>query len=132
MLESVVLDMWFPVEPKVFFKAWLDSRAHGAFTGSAASIEPRVGGAFTAWDGYIRGKTLELDPPRRILQAWRTSDFPDGAPDSLLELQLDPISGGTQLTLRHTGIPEAQGVDYAQGWLDYYFEPMQTYFRSRR
>jgi len=132
MLESVVLDKWFPVEPQVLFKAWLDGRAHGAFTGGAASIEPKVGGAFTAWDGYIQGKTLALDPPRRILQTWRTSEFPDGAPDSRLELWLEAASGGTRLTLRHTGIPEGQGIGYAQGWLDHYFQPMQEYFCAPR
>jgi activator of HSP90 ATPase len=132
MLESVVLDKWFPVEPQVLFKAWLDSRAHGAFTGGVASIELKVGGAFTAWDGYIQGKTLELDPPRRILQTWRTSEFPDGAPDSRLELLLEAASGGTRLILRHTGIPEGQGIGYAQGWLDHYFQPMQAYFCAPR
>ena len=132
MLESVVLDTWFPVEPQVVYKAWLDSRAHGAFTGGAASIIPKVGAAFTAWDGYIQGKTLELESPRRILQSWRTSEFPDGAPDSRLELLLEAVSGGTRLILRHTGIPEGQGISYAQGWIDHYFNPMQAYFGSRR
>lgn len=67
MLESVVLEAWFPVEPRTLFKAWMDSRAHAAFTGGAAHIDPRVGGEFTAWDGYIQGTTIRLDPPRRIV-----------------------------------------------------------------
>lgn len=132
MLESVVLDAWFAAAPQVIFKAWLDSRAHSAFTGGAAMIDPRAGGEFTAWDGYIRGKTLSLDPPRRIVQSWRTSEFPPGASDSKLELTLEAVSGGTRLVLRHTEIPAGQGANYAQGWLDHYFEPMQEYFCASR
>lgn len=36
-----------------------------------------VGEAFEAWDGDIQGKNIELDPPKRILQLWRTSEFED-------------------------------------------------------
>jgi hypothetical protein len=28
---------------------------------------PRVGGKFTAWDGYIEGITLEMEPDKRIV-----------------------------------------------------------------
>jgi uncharacterized protein YndB with AHSA1/START domain len=35
------------------YAAWLDSESHGAFSGGKASIQPRVGGKFTAWGGYI-------------------------------------------------------------------------------
>lgn len=132
MLESVVLEEWFPVEPAAAYRAWLDSRAHSAFTGGEAVIEARVGGEFTAWDAYILGRTIDLDPPRRIVQAWRTTEFPDGAADSRLELTFSPSAGGTRLILRHTEIPEGQGIRYAQGWIEHYFEPMRAYFATRR
>jgi uncharacterized protein YndB with AHSA1/START domain len=66
-----------PAKPADVFAAWLDSVAHGAMTGRGrAKIDPRVGGAHTAWNGYIQGETLELEPGRRIVQSWRTSEFP--------------------------------------------------------
>ncbi len=80
-MESVVLEEWFAVPPKRLYRAWLDSEEHGAFTGGEAEIDPVPGGAFSAWDGYISGTTLVLDPPRRIEQAWRTIDFPPDAPE---------------------------------------------------
>ena len=36
----------------------------------------------------------------------------------------------TRITLRHTDIPVGQGEMYREGWLEYYFEPMQQYFRA--
>ena len=128
MSEQSELSTILPASPRVVYEAWLDSKAHGLFTGSAAEIDPHVNGAFTAWDGYISGKTLELEPYRRILQSWRTDEFPAGAPDSLLELLFEEEGPGTRLTLRHTQIPDGQADQYEQGWRDYYFDPMLVYF----
>ena len=132
MMESVVLEEWFAAAPEKVYRAGLNSRAHAAFTGGEAAIDPVPGGEFSAWDGYIVGTTIELDPPRRIVQSWRTSEFPPDAPDSRLMLELHAERGGTRLVLSHTEIPAGQGADYAQGWIDNYFEPMQRYFAPAR
>jgi 5'-deoxynucleotidase YfbR-like HD superfamily hydrolase len=128
--ETIQAFTRLPGSPEQIYRAWLDSRAHSAFTGAAAVIDPQVGGNFSAWDGYIQGTTLELQPFQRILQSWRTSEFPPESPDSLLEVLLEPdeLPGGTRLTLIHSQIPPGQGQQYLQGWQDYYFTPMQEYF----
>ena len=35
---------------------------------------------------YIEGKNLELEKDKKIVQKWRTTEFPDDAPDSDLEI----------------------------------------------
>jgi activator of HSP90 ATPase len=129
MSESLRLSTVLPVTPQKLYEAWLDSDAHAAFTGGGpARIDPRAGGDFTAWDGYISGKTLALDPFSRILQAWRTTYFPVDAPDSRLEILIEAEGEGSKLSLVHTEIPDGQGEDYRQGWEEYYFQPMTEYF----
>jgi activator of HSP90 ATPase len=128
--ESFEVSTFLPAPPWRVYEAWLDGTEHGLFTGGPATGEPAVGGAFTAWDGYIQGRNLALEPYCRIVQAWRTTEFPAGSPDSCLEVLLDAEEAGTRLTLRHSEIPEGQGEEYKQGWLDYYFEPMREYFAS--
>lgn len=129
--ESITLWEIFPASPREIYDAWL-STAHGKMVGSTATVDPRVGGAFTAWDGYIKGTTLELEPYRRIVQAWRTTQFPAASPDSRLELLLEQVEGGTRLTIRHTEIPEGQSGACEQGWIDRYFRPMKEYFARKR
>jgi len=119
-----------PASPEKIFRAWLSSEGHSAMTGSTAKVEPRVGGKFTAWDGYITGKTLELKPYSRIVQAWRTSEFPDQSPDSRLEILLEAVKDGTKLTLIHSNIPDDQADSYEGGWDDNYFKPMKDYFKN--
>jgi activator of HSP90 ATPase len=98
-------------------------------TGGEATGRPVKGTRFTAWDGYISSKNLELEPHRRIVQAWRTTEFSSGDADSRLEVLLEEAPGGIKVTLRHCNIPQGQ-TGYKQGWKDHYFEPMKRYFSA--
>jgi activator of HSP90 ATPase len=118
-----------PAQPGEIYKAWLSSEGHTAMTGSPAKVDGNVGGHFSAWDGYIFGKTLELIPYQHILQTWRTTAFPDDAPDSHLEVLLEGVPDGTKVTLTHRDMPDDQINSYRQGWEDFYFKPMKEYFK---
>ena len=113
---------------ETIYNAWLSTQGHTLMTGSPAKVDGRVKGEFTAWDGYIWGTFVELDASKRILQAWRTSEFPDDANDSLVEVLLEEKDGKTKITLLHSNIPEGQADGYKQGWEDFYFKPMREYF----
>ncbi len=115
-------------KPKAVYEAYLDAATHAAMTGADATSEPLVGGSFTAWDGYISGRHLELHPVRRIVQSWRTSEFPAEAGDSRLIVLFDEDPAGTRVTFVHTDIPAGQGSQYETGWHTYYLAPMQRYF----
>lgn len=131
MPESFEISTLLAASPQAVHRAWLDPKEHGQFIGGQAEIDPRVGGTFRIWDGYITGKTLEIDPPGRIVQSWRTTEFPAGSPDSRLEVRLEAEGKGTRLTLLQTEVPDGQGSMYEQGWQDHYFQKMQEYFGSK-
>lgn len=127
--DSLEMKVSLPASPAEVYAAWLDGEQHEEMTGGGpATAGTQVGDAFTAWDGYITGKNLELVPGKRIVQSWRTNEFPDSAEDSRLEVLLEPEGKGTLLSLIHTHIPEGQGAAYETGWEDYYFAPMTVYF----
>ena len=126
--DSINLTLVLPTDPDDIYLSWLDSESHSLFTDSKAEIDPVVGGKFTAHDGYISGSFLELRPVEQISMSWRTIEFPEDAPDSRLEIHLEPVDGGTRLFLSHSHIPNGQGPKYEQGWKDHYFEPMSVFF----
>ncbi len=130
MKTKFTVHTMLPTEPEKVFRAWLSTEGHAAMTGSPAKVEPRVGGTFIAWDGYITGKTLELRPYSRIVQAWRTSEFAETDPDSRIEVVIEPAEGGAMLTLTHSDIPAGQAESYESGWEESYFAPMREYFSS--
>ena len=48
--------------PEAIFNSWLSSEQHSAMTGGTAHTSTDVGASFDAWDGYITGTNLELEP----------------------------------------------------------------------
>lgn len=119
-------------KPKDVFDAWLSSEGHTEMTGGQADIDPRVGGLFTAWDGYIEGKTTKIDKAaRKIIQSWRTSDFSSKTADSRIEVSFRALGGQTQVLLKHTRLKKGDGAKYTTGWYDFYLQPMVAFFADR-
>jgi activator of HSP90 ATPase len=132
MAFRFTLTATIPAPPQAVYDAWLDSRAHGAMTGAKAKASAKPGAAFSAWDGYITGRNLVLEPGRRIVQSWRTTRFAKADPDSEIELLLAPAKTGTRLTLRHRNVPDGHTGYRDGGWQEFYFQPMKAYFAKRR
>lgn len=128
MKESIELSVVLNASHENVYKAWLDSDEHSKFTGSEAIIDPKINKKFSAWDGYITGSNLALEPYKRIVQKWRTTEFDKTDEDSILEVLFVEQGDKTKLILKHSNIPEGQGDDYKKGWKDFYFKPMQKYF----
>jgi uncharacterized protein YndB with AHSA1/START domain len=116
-MESFTTSRIIPAPPELLYECWIDADNHSAMTGASASSDPKLGGGFTAREGYIEGTHLELEPFTHIL-------------DSLLEIVLEPSNGGTLLTINHSELPDGQGDSYKLGWAESYFDPMTTYFRT--
>jgi len=131
MATEFTVSAIIPAKPKEIYDAWLSSKGHALITGSPAKASARPNGAFTAWDGYIKGKNLKLKPGKLIVQSWRTTEFAAADEDSAIDITLEPVPGGTKITLRHTNIPGGQS-DYRSGWHDCYFNPMKQYFSAAK
>lgn len=127
MNMNFTLKKVFNASPSKIYATWLSSEGHSRMTGGSADISDMVGARFTAWDGYITGKNISLEPYKRILQSWRTSQFEENEEDAQLEILLYEVDGQTELILIHSKLPESSG-HYKKGWEEHYFLPMQIYF----
>lgn len=129
MSDSFQLEMIVAAEPQRVFSAWLDAKEHAAFTGGGdALVEPWTGGRFIAWDGYIHGILLGVDEGKRIVQTWRTSEFPPEARDSRVVVEFEPARGGAKVVVRHTDVPPSHARRYEKGWMEHYLKPLAKYF----
>jgi activator of HSP90 ATPase len=120
-----------PATPDEVYDAFMDAKKHSAFTGSKATSDPKVGGEFTAWDGYISGKNIELERGKKIVQEWSTTDWPDASPPSKLELAFKKTKGGTEILMIHSNVPPEQADDLAEGWVEFYWKPLEEYFTKQ-
>ncbi|HJX24263.1 MAG TPA: SRPBCC family protein [Candidatus Bathyarchaeia archaeon] len=119
-----------PASLEEIYEAFMDPKKHAAFTGSKATGDPRVGGKFTAWDGYIYGENLELLRGKRIAQKWKSTDFSPSDSFSKLELSLKKVKEGTEISMVHSDVPAGLVEDVAQGWKDFYWRPLKAYFKK--
>ena len=127
-MEAFEIQTTFPVSAMELYLAWLDSKVHSAMTGTQAEIDPSPEGGFSIFGGYITGKNAELIPGKKIVQRWRTTEFPVNSPDSVVKIIFEEMGKATKMIIRHTKIPEGQAKDYRQGWKEFYFRPMKAYF----
>jgi activator of HSP90 ATPase len=118
--------------PDKVYDALLDPKKHTEFTGSKATGKAKVDTEFTAWDGYISGRNLELEKGKRIVQEWITTEWPNDFPPSRLEFAFKEVDGKTELTMVHSGIPTEQEEELKRGWIDYYWKPLKTYFEKHK
>lgn len=132
MAKTTVIkqEAFIPATPEEVYDAFLDGKKHSEFTGSKAVSSAKVGAKFSTWEGYSFGKNLELVKGRRIVQEWKTTEWPKGMEPSIFELTLVPSKGGTLLKMVHLKVPAEQADEYRQGWIDYYWEPLKKYFKK--
>ncbi len=125
---EIKLSKTFKASAEKLYQAFLNSEEHSRMTGGIAVISPQAGSVFTAWDGYISGKILELIPFKKIVQLWRTTEFPADQPDSKVEITFTSVPEGTTVTIIHSELTDSD-KHYKKGWQDFYFKPMARYFK---
>lgn len=116
-----------PAKPADVFATLMDSARHSQFTGEPARIHGRPGGAFTCYGDYLSGITLELKPGKRIVQAWRSRNWPAGMYSIVTFALTAKPRGKTELRFSQIGVPANDYAKKNQGWRTHYWEPLKRF-----
>lgn len=113
--------------PKRVYQALTNTKQFSELTGGApAELSPEAGGSFSCFGGMIEGRNIELEPERRIVQAWRASTWPPGV-YSIAKFELVAQGANTKLIFDHTAFPDDQREHLEKGWHENYWEPLKKY-----
>jgi activator of HSP90 ATPase len=129
--KSISQTITFHATPEKIYHMLMDEKEHAAFTGSKASIEKRVAGKFTVFDGYCHGYNIDLVDGRKIVQAWHFVE--DGWPEdhfSICTFSIEPAGDKTKLKFRQTSVPENNAALLKNGWKEFYWDAMKAYLRE--
>ncbi len=129
MSKAIRQTVTFKASPHEIYELLMDSKKHAAFTHGAASISRKVGGEFSAYDGYITGKNIELIPDKKIVQSWHAVDWPEGT-YSQVTFKFTEVPNGTRLEFTHVDLPDGTEEEFKQGWIDNYWDPIKTYLKE--
>ncbi len=122
-LFDVTVSRKVAAPPERVFDVWLDPSCPGSpwFGVERAIVNPAVDGLFfhavryegRSWPHY--GRFLALERGRTIEHTW-VSEATQGK-ETVVSIALVPREGGTEVTLRHLGIPDDElGRGHEGGW----------------
>ena len=126
MTDPDVLEVSLHIEarPETVFRYFTDPARYAQWMGSEATIEAVPGGIYCVRMGNgveARGQFVEIAEPRRIVFTWGWIHDPAVAPGSTrVEVTLSGRADGTDVVLRHYGLPDAaQREHHLAGWQTY-------------
>jgi activator of HSP90 ATPase len=125
--QSVVL----AAKAEDLYATYLDPKKHAAVTGSAVIVSDKPGSKFSAFFGAITGTTLSVIPKTLIVQAWRSTNFRSGDPDSMLILEFIPQGKKGRINLVQLGVPEVDFRGVSDGWEMFYWTPWRRYLKKK-
>lgn len=102
----------------------MDSKRHSKFSGAKANMSRKVGGRFTAYDGWIEGTNMKLTKDKLIVQKWRGKDWPPKH-FSVATFKITKKGSGSKLDFTQKDIPVQKFKDISSGWKTHYWAKMK-------
>lgn len=128
-MPKVHQEVTFAAPPAKVYRALADSAEHAKLTGAPAEIGARAGDAWSAYDGKITGRQVELVDGVRIVQTWRAGNWPEGV-HSVVRFELKPEGLGTKVVLDHDALADDQVPHIDGGWDRMYWQPLRKYLEG--
>ncbi len=112
------------------YLALTDSQLLSRLTGMSAEMEKREGGTFHAWNNRCHGYMLHLSENKRIVQAWRHDDFPEGM-YTVVIFDIETTETGSRVSFNHTGVPEEASGWLTETWRKDFWEPITEHLSDK-
>jgi hypothetical protein len=114
------------------FDIYTDGSKHAAAVGADASISRVEGSHFCVFGANgVRGRTLYVAPERIVVQSWRSNQFANDDPDSIVTLVFSDSESGGQIDLFHVNVPLRLYENTDAGWRKMYWAAWKEYLRRR-
>lgn len=117
--EAIRASVLVNAAPETVFDYFTQSEAMVSWMGEWAHLDARAGGEFAVdiKGAAVRGEYLVVERPSRLLISWGhagSEHLPPGA--SMLEVLLRPTADGTEVEIRHSGLPDPEASEHPAGW----------------
>lgn len=112
-------------EPADIYSALTNPYTIELWTGYKAIMSEEPGSEFSLWEGDIEGKNLEFIKDKKVVQEWYFGDQPE---KSIATITIRPDNGNSFISVEHTNIPDDEYDDITEGWDEYYFGAIRTFF----
>ena len=130
---SIKISITVKASPAELFTALANAKHILQWSGQKGKVEPRVGGAFEMFDGWVKGNVLAYQIGKALAYTWLPGDWPDGMRPSIVRYKFVATSRGTKVTMTHSGFPSRKEMlSHKAGWSEHVFDPLRTYFVQKQ
>jgi activator of HSP90 ATPase len=128
-MMSIQQQVTIPADPAQVYEVLADAEALSALSGMTGVAGRSAGEEFSAFDGHVVGRQIELVPGERIVQTWR---FPVWEPGtySIVRFTLVADDGGTRLVIDQHGEPDDRHDHIDANWPTFYHTPLTEHFSA--
>ena len=117
----------FNCSPNDLYLVLTDPARVQAWTLGPVTMVAKPDGEFAMFSGNVSGKFLESTPNKKIVQKWRSKDWPEGV-FSTVTITLQSDEDGTLLKLDHTGIPKSDYERTRHNWSEMCWNRIKAVF----
>ncbi|MCC6383766.1 MAG: SRPBCC domain-containing protein [Bacteroidia bacterium] len=131
MKDSIVINYVLYASPSEVFNALTQADQIAKWSKAGGFIETEPGGNFEYFDGWVKGKVLEVKPPSLLIITWKPSEWDKKTSASQVKIKISRHDAGSQLTIVHSAFPnESDAQRHESGWIDNVMEPLNEYFTT--
>jgi activator of HSP90 ATPase len=112
-------------EPSDVYAAITNPYTIELWSGYPAVMSTEPGSEFSLWEGDITGLNVEFIQDRKVVQEWY---FGEQIEKSVVTVSIKPEGENSLVTVEHTNIPDEEYDNIAEGWKEYYFGAIKTFF----
>lgn len=113
------------------YQTFVDPGRIAAFTRSPPKVfeGAKEGAKFELFGGNVSGQYLELSAPKKLVQSWRLSQWPEGHFSKLqIEFDQNDVDHVTNMRVKWDGVPVGQEEVTKRNWTEYYVKSIKTTF----
>ncbi len=112
-------------EPSDVYSALTNPYTLELWTGYPAVMSTDPDSEFSLWEGDITGKNIGFIQDKKVIQEWY---FGNQTEKSVVTITIQKEREESLVSVEHTNIPDDDFADIAEGWREYYFGAINTFF----
>jgi activator of HSP90 ATPase len=124
-MKSIKRKFKIRAEPSDVYAALTNPYTIELWSGYPALMSSEPGSEFSLWEGDITGRNLEFIQDKKVVQEWY---FGDQTERSIVTITISADREDSMVTVEQTNIPDEVFSSISEGWGEYYFEAISSFF----
>jgi activator of HSP90 ATPase len=124
-MKSIKRKFKIRAEPSDVYAALTNPYTIELWSGYPALMSSEPGSEFSLWEGDITGRNLEFIQDKKLVQEWY---FGDQIERSIVTITISADREDSMVTVEQTNIPDEVFSSISEGWGEYYFEAISSFF----